>query len=400
MRVKLHTQIFISILLGLLVGFVLKEHARYLQVFGDIFIRLLRMVIVPLVFASLVMGVVSLGNIRSLGKLGAKTIAFFLVTTIFATLIGLILVNLFQPGANQLIQFQLTDIPQHLNHATLPLKIVLLDIIPSNIFQAMISESLLGVIFFAIAFGCALIVLGSRSEPIVSALASLNDVMLKLTEWIMLLAPLGVFSLMAALIGRTGFGAIKTLALYMFVVILGLAIHMFVVLLGFVALFAQLRPVRFFKQMFPAIATAFSTDSSIATLPVTMDCMERQVGISRKITGFVAPLGATLNMNGTALYLVVAAMFIAQVYHIPISFTQQIMILITAILAAVGTAGIPSASLIMMAIVLNTVNVPLEGIGLILAVDRILDMFRTVVNVFGDAICAAIIARSEGEELN
>ncbi|MCP4050113.1 MAG: dicarboxylate/amino acid:cation symporter [bacterium] len=399
MKPKLHIMIFLSIILGIIAGYFLQENAVHLEFLGKIFIRLLRMVIVPLVFASLVVGIVSLGNIRNLGKLGAKTMVLFISTTLTATFTGLLLANIIKPGTGSDLNFKVEQIPEIVSSKNMSITSVLTEIVPTNIIEAMSSDNMLGIIFFSIVLGCVLTVVGERGKHISKSIEGLNEVMLKMIEWIMLLAPVGVFALIASLTGRIGFSAFKPLAVYMATVIIGLLLHTTVILLGAVKIYAKYSPLRFIKHMFPAIATAFSTDSSISTLPVTMDCLERNTGISKKVIGFVTPLGATMNMDGTALFQTVAVMFIAQVYGIDLSFSQQILIAITATLASIGAAGIPSAGLITMAIILKSVNVPLEGLGLILAVDRLLDMFRTTVNVFGDTCCAAIIAKSDGEEL-
>jgi proton glutamate symport protein len=399
MEMKLHTQIFLGIILGVFCGILLRENAGLLQPIGDIFIRLLRMMIIPIVFSSLVVGVISLGNIQGLGRLGGRTLIYYLTTTIIAIIIGLIIVNVVKPGIGadfpMTASYQVKDIP---SSESIFLGIVD-QIVPHNIIKAAVDDQILSIIFFSIFFGTALIYLGKRADPVKKLVESFNTTVLKMTDWIMQLAPLGVFALMASLVGKIGIEAFKPLVVYMAVVLIGLAIHATVTLSSALIFIAQYSPITLFKKMFPAFATAFSTDSSVATLPVTMDCLEKNVGVSKKITGFVAPLGATINMDGTALYEAVAAMFIAQVYGIDMSITQQIMIAVTATIASIGAAGIPSAGLITMVIVLRAVNLPLEGIGLLLAVDRILDMCRTTVNVMGDSCGAVVIARLEGERI-
>jgi proton glutamate symport protein len=399
MKVKLHTQVFLGIILGVFCGILLRENATLLQPIGDIFIQLLRMMIIPIVFSSLVVGVISLGSIQGLGQLGARTFIYYIVTTVIAVTIGLTVVNTIKPGVGA--QFQVTQVQsiQEVPDSEFIFLDIIRQIVPRNIINAAAEDQMLAVIFFSIFFGSALIYLGKKAEVIKDVIESFNTIVLKMTDWIMQLAPLGVFALMASLIGKTGLEAFKPLVFYMAVVLIGLAIHVTVTLSGALIFIAQYSPITLAKKMFPAFATAFSTDSSIATLPVTMDCLEKNVGVSKKVTGFVAPLGATINMDGTALYEAVAAIFIAQVYGIEMSLMQQIMIAFTATLASIGAAGIPSAGLITMVIVLRAVNLPLEGIGLLLAVDRILDMCRTTVNVMGDSCGAVIIARWGGERL-
>ncbi len=398
MKIKLHTQVLIGIVLGIFSGILLRENAVFLQPIGDLFIQLLRMMIIPVVFSSLVVGVISLGNIQGLGFLGLRTFIYYIATTSIAIIIGLVVVNIIKPGVG-------ANFPMlNANHITnIPVSDSFVgdffrQIVPDNIIRAASSDDqMLGVIFFSVFFGMALIYLGKKAAPVKNIIESLNMVVLKMIDWIIYLAPLGVFALMASLVGQMGIEAFRSLALYILVVIIGLLIHVLVVLSGSLIFLGQYSPIQLAKNMFPAFATAFSTDSSVATLPVTMDCLEQNVGVSKRVTGFVTPLGATINMDGTALYEAVAAMFIAQVYGIDMSITQQVMIALTAILASIGAAGIPSAGLVTMIIVLRAVNLPLEGIGLLLAVDRILDMCRTTVNVIGDSCGAVIIARFDGE---
>jgi Na+/H+-dicarboxylate symporter len=397
MKMKLHTQIFLGIILGLFCGILFRENAVIFQPIGDMFIRLLRMVVIPIIFSSLVVGVLNLGNVKSLGRLGGRTFVYYLTTTLAAVFIGLLVVNMIHPGWDADIQVTESVLPDGLQNQTLFLSDILKNLVPENIFKAMVEGQTLGLIFFSIIFGCALLAIGKKAEAMGRMVESLNEVVLKITDWIMLLAPIGVFALMASLVGKIGLAAFKPLALYMATVLIGLALHSLFVLSGILVFIGKYSPITFVKRMFPALATAFSTDSSVATLPVTMECLEKNVGISKKVTGFVTPLGATINMDGTALYEAVAAMFIAQVYGIDLTLTQQFIIALTATLASIGAAGIPSAGLITLVIVLKAVNLPLEGIGLLLAVDRILDMCRTTVNVLGDAVGALVVARLEGE---
>ncbi len=397
MKIKLHTQIFLGIVLGLFCGILLRENAVIFQPIGDVFIRLLRMVVIPIIFSSLVVGVLNLGNVQSLGRLGAKTFIYYLTTTLAAVFIGLMVVNVIHPGWEADLQVTSAILPENMQDKTLFLSDVLMNIVPENIFKAMVEGQTLGLIFFSIVFGCALLAIGKKAEAMAKMVESLNDVVLRITDWIMLLAPVGVFALMASLVGKIGLSAFKPLALYMATVIIALLIHALFTLSGILVFVGKYSPITFVKRIFPALATAFSTDSSIATLPVTMECLEKNVGVSKKITGFVAPLGATINMDGTALYEAVAVMFIAQVYGIDMTLTQQIIIALTATLASIGAAGIPSAGLITLVVVLKSVGLPLEGIGLLLAVDRILDMCRTTVNVMGDAVGALVVSRLEGE---
>lgn len=397
LRFKLHFQIFLGIILGILAGILFRENIYYLAPIGDVFIRLLKMVIIPIIFASLIVGVMNLGSIQNLGRLGLKTFVYYLVTSLSSVTIGLIMVNMIKPGVGSTLTLQADSVDLSVTKTQFSFLDVFMQIVPENIMHSMVEEKMLGIIFFSIIFGCAMLAIDRKSKALNDVINSLNDVVLKITDWIMLLAPLGVFALTATIVGKTGFGAFKPLAFYMFTVLLALFIHVFFILIMALIFIGKYSPIKFIKHVFPALATAFSTDSSVATLPVTMECLEKNVGISKKVVGFVSPLGATINMDGTALYEAVAAMFIAQVYGIDLSITQQFVIMLTATLASIGAAGIPSAGLVTMVIVLRAVNLPLEGIGLLMAVDRVLDMCRTTVNVFGDACGAVIIARLEGE---
>jgi Na+/H+-dicarboxylate symporter len=365
---------------------------------GNLFIKLLKMIIIPLILASLVSGVASLGDTRSLGRLGGKTFLYYMCTTVIAVTIGLVLVNIVRPGK----RFDPENAPKTTvaTESEPPSIIsVLEDIVPENIVDAMAKSSVLSVIFFSILLGTAIISVGEKAQPLAALFESLNVVVMKIVGWIMALAPFGVFALMGRMVGTLGLSVMKPLAFHMLTVLLGLAIHGVIILPLLLRVFARYSPVRFFRDMFSAVLTAFSTASSSATLPITMECVEVNTGVSNRVASFVLPLGATVNMDGTALYEAVAAMFIAQAYGIDLSVGQQVVIMLTATLASIGAAAIPSAALVTMVIVLRSVNLPMEGVGMIWAVDRILDMFRTAVNVWGDSCGTAIIARLEGEQL-
>ncbi|MHC5074031.1 MAG: dicarboxylate/amino acid:cation symporter, partial [Planctomycetota bacterium] len=356
MKLKIHTQIIIAIILGIIVGWWLKEKTEFLQIVGDLFIRLLKMIIVPLILASVVSGITQIGNIRNLGRIGLKTFIYYLITTIFAVSIGLVLVNLIQPGTGA----ELADKTVELTEQNAPSFIAIItDIIPENLFNSMAQDRVLQIIFFAILLGAAISSTGEKGKSLVNLFEAFNAVMMKITSWIMYLAPIGVFALMAVTIGKTGLGAIKSLGLYMTTVGIGLFIHAFITLPVLLFIFGMYNPLKLIKDVFSAIATAFSTASSAATLPITMECLEENTGVPNKIASFVLPLGATINMDGTALYEAVAAMFIAQAYGIELSFVQQLIIVLTATLASIGAAAIPSAGLITLVIVLKAVNLPL-----------------------------------------
>jgi Na+/H+-dicarboxylate symporter len=417
LKLKASTQILAAMVLGVLAGLLLGyfstspqyEDTAYAKIadnllskldfVGTLFIKLLKMIIIPLILASLVSGVASLGDARSLGRLGGKTFLYYMCTTVIAVAIGLLLVNIVRPGK----RFDPENAPRTtIETESEPPSItsVLEDIVPENIVDAMAKSSVLSVIFFSILLGTAIISAGEKARPLAAFFESLNVVVMKIVGWIMALAPLGVFALMGRMVGTLGLSVMKPLAFHMLTVLLGLAIHGVIILPLLLQIFARYSPVRFFRDMFSAVLTAFSTASSSATLPITMECVEVNTGVSNRVASFVLPLGATVNMDGTALYEAVAAMFIAQAYGIDLSIGQQVVIMLTATLASIGAAAIPSAALVTMVIVLRSVNLPMEGIGMIWAVDRILDMFRTAVNVWGDSCGTAIIARMEGEQLN
>lgn len=396
MKIKIHTQIFIAIIAGVGAGVLLGPNAEHIKIIGDIFIRLLRMIIIPLIMASMVTGIVSIGSGKNLGRISLRTAIYYMTTTVLAVTVGLLLVNLIKPGVGvQLPTEQAVETFQHTPPSAIS---IITDIVPKNLFAAMAEGKVLSIIFFSLLLGFAISNAGEKGKYLANIFDAFNEVMLKITGWVMKLAPFGVFALMAYTVGIIGLSVIKPLALYMLTVIAGLTIHACITLPAILALVGRYSPIRFINRMFPAVATAFSTASSAATLPITMDCLEKKVGVSKKIAGFVLPLGATINMDGTALYEAVAAMFIAQAYGIAMTLPQQIIIMLTATLASIGAAAIPGAGLVTMVIVLKAVGLPLEGIAMILAVDRLLDMSRTAVNVWGDACGAVVVARMEGEE--
>ena len=397
---NLQTQIMIAMILGVISGVIFREHILIIQPIGEIFIQLLKMIIVPLIFSSLVVGVMSLGSVQSLGRLGTRTFLYYLSTTVMAVLIGLIVVNFIQPCIGTNIELSHIDSNKLFNQdmvTDVSVVSILTDIVPSNVVSAVAKENMLGIIFFSLVFASALLALGSKVQHLKKVFEETNDIFLLITNWIMKLSPLGVYALLASLVGQTGLAIFKPITFYVAAVLIGLALHVFVTLSGILLIIVKYSPITFFKKIFPAIATAFSTDSSIATLPVTMECLEKNVGVSKKVVGFITPLGATINMDGTALYEAVAAVFIAQVVGIDMTLTQQLIIMLTATLASVGAAGIPSAGLVTMVLVLRSVNLPLEGLGILLAVDRVLDMFRTTVNIISDSCGALFVARLEGE---
>lgn len=376
---------------------------------GRLFLALIKMVVVPLVFFSLCVGVASLGDFRALGRLGGRTIGYFTLTTVVALVIGVGLTNLIKPGkllseddrAGLLASYEGSVGDTVENAAKAPTLVdQLVAIVPTNPVESLARGDMLQVIFFALMLGIAFTMMKEeRAKPVVDAFARLNDAMVMLVHIAMALAPYGVAALLFKVVGSTGLSVLLALGVYGFVVVLGLAIHTFVMYGAVIRFGARLPVLQFFGAIKEALLVAFSTSSSSATLPVTMEACEENVNISNKITSFVLPLGATVNMDGTALYQGVAAIFIAQIYGMELTLGDQATIVVSATLASVGAAGVPGAGMITLAMVLTAIGVPTEGLALILGVDRLLDMFRTTTNVVGDSTATAFMARLEGEDL-
>jgi len=382
--------------LAFLRGFLLSVLSPLTDLVAEIFIRLLKMLIVPLILASMVMGVARVGDVRKLGRIGGETVAYYLVTTWASVAVGLAMVNLVRPGIGAPLLGG--EVPQGAT-TVVSLKDIVLNLFPANPIKAMAEMDILPLIFFSLLLGGVLTTMGEKGKPLVSFFDSLNETMMRITDLVIRLAPVGVFALLARVVAQTGPGIFANLGKYMATVLLGLTIHGFITLPLILRFLGSSSPRRYVGALAPALTTAFSTASSSATLPLTMDCVERRAGVPGRIGSFVLPLGATVNMDGTALYESVAAVFIAQVYGVSLGLGQQVLVFLTATLAAIGAAGIPSAGLVTMAIVLKAVGLPLEGIGMILAVDRILDMCRTTLNVWGDAVGCAVVARLEREQV-
>ncbi len=404
LKLKLHWQIVIALVVGILYGLFFPNATEYVTWMGVIFLRALKMIIVPLVFSSIVSGVTSIGSGQNLGRLGLKTVTYYVLTSLFAILTGLLLVNFTKPGVGADLGF--TEKVEGLSSVPGGLGDIIFRIIPENVFQAFITADMLAIIFFSLVFGFFITrVQTNYKDQLTNFFNAFFEVMMKMTMFIIKFAPLGILGIVAGVVAQQAgdkdalFGMVHRMGLYMATVILGLAFHTFVTLPLILKLIGRVSPKLHFRAMSTPLLTAFSTASSSATLPLTMEAVENKAGVSNKISSFVLPLGATINMDGTALYECVAAMFIAQAYGIELSFAQQMIVVITALLASIGAAGIPMAGLVMMSIVLTAVGLPLEGVGLILAVDRILDMCRTAVNVFSDTCGAVVIAKTEGETL-
>lgn len=410
-------------LLGLLVGFLavffgIQQFAwDYIKPFGTIFLNLLKLIAMPLIFASLVSGVGGLSDISRLSKLGIKTISLYVITTIIAVTIGLVLVNVIRPGnffsqdrKAELVAKYASDLSNRQQVAEgitqrSPLQF-LVDIVPENIVSAASSNtSMLQVIFFALLFGVALVLVpNSKTAVVKDFVTGLNEVVLKVVDIIMLFAPFGVFALMVSLfvdfVGSDVNSSVQlftSLGLYALTIILGLLLIILLIYPLFLRLYAGIGFNKFYQAIFPAQLVAFSTSSSAATLPVTMEQVEKELKVPNEISSFVLPIGVTINMDGTSLYQAVATVFIAEVFGVELTLVQMLTILVTATLASIGSAGVPGAGIVMLIIVLNSVGLPVEGLALILAIDRPLDMLRTTVNVTGDAMIATVVAKSEGK---
>lgn len=401
----MHWQILIAISAGVLCAIFAGWMIPYVSWIGDLFLRLLKMVIIPLIVSSIITGVAGIGSSAGIGRLGLKTLSYYISTSLIAILIGLFLVNTFQPGIG--VDFSFAEKVESLPVADQSLGTILFNSIPDNFFTSLTNGEMLPIIFFSMVFGYFTnLVDHKHRQTVVNFFSAVTEVIMKITMAVIKLTPYGVFAIVATVIGKYASDAesltrlISGMGIYMVCVLLGLVLHTFIILHGTLYFIGRIKPFRHFRNMSVPLLTAFSTSSSSATLPLTMAAVEKNDGVSNKIASFTLPLGATINMNGTALYECVAVMFISQAYGIELSTAQQVTVVMTALLAAIGSAGIPMAGLVMMTIVLTAVGLPLEGIGLILAVDRLLDMFRTTVNVYSDTCAAAIIAKSEGEELN
>jgi len=403
-KIKLHTQIFIGLILGVIVGLVFGEKATIIEPIGTIFLRLITMIVVPLVLVSLMLGTASLGDLRKLGRIGIKTIVYFTITTMIAISIGLLLANVVKPGAglNEEIKAELYKNYESTAQVGIermeekPSAIdVLVNIVPTNPIKTLVEGNMLQVIFLALLFGTILtLIKKEKSEILMKFLDGLNDAIIQVVHIAMRLAPYGVMALIASVIGKYGVNILVTLLKYSLVVVGGLLIYTVSVNCLSLRILGRMSPLKFLKATKDAMVIAFSTSSSNAALPVSMESVEH-IGISREYSSFVIPLGATINMDGTALYQGVAAIFIAQIYGIPLALMDQVTIVLMATLASVGAAGVPAAGIITLAMVLKQIGIPLEGIALILGVDRFLDMCRTTTNIIGDMTCSVVIKASE-----
>lgn len=402
-KMGLTKKVLIALVLGILYGIIsnvllpkgfnLSVNKWILIPIGSIFFNLIKMIVVPLVLFSLICGSASIGDTKKLGRVSGKIISFYLATTAFAVVIGLALANLLKPGIGMLIPTSAVV------KATKPPFImdIFVNMVPSNPFDALVKGDMLQIIVFAIFVGVTISVIGEPAKPLLSICNQINDVFLKIIGTVMKLAPYGVFALIAKVISLQGLDVLLSLLKLVGVVYLGLVIHCLVTYFGSLKFIAHLSPIKFFKKFWPVMVFAFSTSSSNATIPLNLEACETKLGVKKSIASFTIPLGATINMDGTAIMQGVAAIFIAEVYGIELTFASQLMIILSATLASIGTAGVPGAGTVMLTMVVTQVGLPIEGIGLVLAVDRILDMGRTVLNITGDAVGTCIVANSEKE---
>ncbi|MBN2308833.1 MAG: dicarboxylate/amino acid:cation symporter [Candidatus Hydrogenedentes bacterium] len=404
-RLALPMQIFVAMIGGIVAGWGLALAGQqafvidYLGIFGTLFILLLKLVITPLIFVSIICGVAGIGDVRRLGSVGAKTLAYYACTTAVAVLIGLACVNAIRPGVGResLREEAAAARAEGADEARSWGRRVQDDMLPKIIQNPiMAGQNPLAIIFFALFLGAALAAMEEKAAPALAVFRSLDKAFITLVLWIMVLAPVGVFALMAKAIATLGLGYIATLAKYTLTVVFGLGLHFGVLVFLLCPLLGRVPAKRFLRGMAPALELSFSTSSSSATLPVTIDCAARRVGADENISSFMLPIGATINMDGTALYTAVASLFIAQVYGLHLGAEAQIMVFLTAVLVSIGTAGIPGGSIALMPIILAAAHIPVEGIAIVIGVDRFLDMCRTVVNITGDSVGAVVVSQSEG----
>ena len=394
-RLSLTTWIFIALILGVFAGVALQGAPdiadTYIKPFGTIFLNLIKMIVVPLVLFSIIAGVVSLDDVKKVGAIGGKTILFYLVTTAFAVTLGLIFANVMNVGAGYVmdtgdLSYEATDPPSFID--------TIVNIFPSNFFQPMADATMLQVIVIAVVFGFGMIAAGKKAKPVIDICNALSDVCIAIMRGIILVAPFGVFGLICPVIANNGIDVLRPLLWLIVVAYVAMICQIALVYSGIIKVFARMSPLKFLKGEMPVMGFAFASASSVGTLPINMECTEK-MGVSKEVTSFVLPLGATINMDGTAIYQGVCAIFIAQVFGIDLTVGQQLTIVMTAVLASIGTAGVPGSGMIMLAMVLQSVGLPVEGVALVAGVDRILDRMRPTVNVTGDAAVATCVDAME-----
>jgi Na+/H+-dicarboxylate symporter len=405
-KMGLTSKILLGLLLGLITGIILnilgESYFRdeilvkgLFTLVGGVFVNAIKMLVVPLVFVSIVNGSASMSDIKKLGRVGTKTLVFYLTTTAVAITIAILLSLVVQPGIG-LDMSSLAKSEPTINKAK-PFVQILIDMVPTNPVAALATGEMLQIIVYALLVGIGLAAIRPKVPAVITFFEQFNDLNMKIVDLVMLLAPYGVFCLIAKTFTGLGFSAMLPLLKYMLCVLFGLLLHAVITYGGMLALFTKLNPVVFLKKFWPTMGVAFSTSSSNATLPVTLETVEKELGVSKSIASFTIPLGATINMDGTAIMQGAATIFISQLYGIPLSLSAILTVIFAATLASIGTAGVPGVGLVMLSMVLASVGLPVEGIAIIIGIDRILDMCRTVINITGDAVCTLIVAKSEGE---
>lgn len=392
MRRNFVFQILAAFILAILAGWIFGERVTVVQPLGDLFLRLIQFIIVPLILSTIVVGVTGAGDIKKLGRLGGKTIVYFLVTSFIAISLGLFAGFVFQPGTGVEVAVQGEAVEAPKSEGVIA---TLLNIIPANPIEALTTGAVLQIIFFAIFLGIGISLVGEKAAPVQRFFEGMAEVMYKITGIVMKLVPLGIFGLLAPIVGTYGASVLLPLVKVIIAMIVAVIVHVAIVYSSAVKFLGKMNPLHFYKGIFPAASVAFATCSSSGTLPVTMRNAEENLGISKTTTSFVLPLGATINMDGTAIYQGIAAMFIAQYFGVELTFTQILIIALMGTLASIGAAGVPGAGLIMLTMVLTAVNLPIEGIALIAGIDRILDMFRTSVNIMGDASACVVVEQGD-----
>lgn len=405
-KMSLTVKIFVGLILGLICGLALypMKEVPFVKDFvlnfgfnlvGKVFINAIKMMVVPLVFVSLVVGASSMGDIKKLGRVGGKIMALYLVTTAMAITIAIVLAVVINPGLG--LDMSSLAKGEYAIKDAVPLVDVFSNMVPTNPIASMANADMLQIIVFAILFGVAMTMIGEKAQKVKAFFEEINDINLKVVEMIMTIAPYGVFCLMAKTFATLGYTAMLPILAYMITIMLGLVLQVCLVYNGLLMGLGKLNPIVFIRKFWPTMSVAFSTSSSNATLPMNLKTVQEKLGASKEISSFTIPLGATVNMDGTAIMQGVATVFIAQVFGVPLGINDYLMVILTATLASIGTAGVPGVGLVMLSMVLTQVGLPVEGIALIIGVDRILDMSRTVVNITGDAVCTCIVAKSENE---
>ncbi|WP_099159796.1 dicarboxylate/amino acid:cation symporter [Virgibacillus ndiopensis] len=392
MKRSLMWQIVGAFVLAIIVGLIFGERTTFVQPLGDLFLRLIKFIIVPLIFSTIIVGVTSTGDMKKLGRLGGKTISYYLVTSFIAITIGLIAGFIFSPGTGMSLEINEAAAQPNETEGVVQ---TLLNIIPLNPIEALATGNVLQIIFFSIFIGIGIQLVGEKANTVQRFFDGFAEIMYKITGVIMTLVPLGIFGLLAPVVGEYGISVLLPLIKLILALIIACIVHVAIVYVTAVKSLGKLNPIDFFKGIFPAAAVAFSTCSSSGTLPVTMKNTQENLGVSKETSSFVLPLGATINMDGTAIYQGITVMFVAQYFGSQLSITQLLTVALIGTLASIGTAGVPGAGLIMLTMTLAAVNLPLEGIALIAGIDRVLDMFRTSVNVIGDASASVVVEASE-----